>query len=289
MLNVTNPTNVVHPQLTALLALLTPLHKSEFPVDIKTRGSGMYFTDSRHPLEYPEYSDYEKILGAVEWDGEKQTFLVHSHRIKVTGRKPRRGTAKVRNTKRTKSLKNAVKLVLENFVPFTESEFMRVVGGNPRGDIAQWVLEADRQVAGMTNSVPGSVLLEEVSHLLTQGVQFKTDWFRKIAQQGMEMDEERKRRMQSRDASTIAFVRTEPDGRVSCTYVSTGSTLAIPVSKTDVGFPNEDALPTVIQDKIALLRFADENTFVPEVGRRVHKAFWVVLSVDELQAACAAT
>lgn len=285
MLNVTNPEDPIHPQLGALLDLLKPAYKSEFPVDIKLRGSGIYFTDSRHLVDYPEYTDHDRILGAVEWDGEKQTFLVHSRRIKVAGRKPRRGIAKIRSTKRTKSLKNAVKLVLENCAPFTQSELIRAVGGNPRSDIVQWVLDAERKVSVMTNSVPGSVILEEVTYLLAQGAQFKTAAFRKIAEQGMEMVEERKRRTHSRDTSTCAFLYTQPDGRVLCTFLQNAS--AMPVTQTDFEYPNEDAIPLVMQDKIALLRFADADTFVPEVGRRVHKAFWVVLSADELQAVSA--
>jgi len=288
MLNVTNPEDPTHPQLAALLAVVKPVYKSEFPVNVRTRGSSVYFTDSRHPIEFPEYASGEKILGSVEWDGEKQAFIVHSLRIKVFGRKPRRRSAKTRSYKRTKSLKNAAKLVLEYCKPFTSHELMQAIGGNPRSDIAQWVMEADRQVSGMANSVPGSVILEEVSNLCMQGVQFKTDAFRKIAQQGMEMVEERRRRTQARDTSVTAFVHAQPDNTVHCTFIQSGSTLAIPVTKTDVKFPDEDAVPSVIQDKIALLRFADADMFVPEVGRRVHKAFWVILSADEAQAVCAA-
>jgi hypothetical protein len=288
MLNVTNPGDPTRPQLAALLAVVKPVYKSEFPVNVRICGSSVYFTDSRHFVKFPEYAYDEKILGSVAWDGDKQTFLVYSHRIKVTGRKSRRGSAKVRNYKRSKALKNAAKLVLEYFKPFTSHELMQAIGGNPRSDIVQWVLEADRQVSGLTNSVPGSVILEEVSHLCMQGVQFKTDAFRKIAQQGVEMAEERRRRAQARDTSVTAFVYTQPDNSVLCTFIQSGSTFATPVTKTEVKFPDEDAVPSVIQDKIALLRFADEDTFVPEVGRRVHKAFWVVLSADEAQAACAA-
>lgn len=125
-------------------------------------------------------------------------------------------------------------------------------------------------------------------HLVAQGVQFKTDAFNRIAQQGLELSAERKRRERERDLCTTAFLFTQPDGRVSCTFIN-GREASSPFSKTDVEYPNEDAVPSVIQDKIALLRFSDEDKFIPEVGRRVHKAFWVVLSADEMQAINAPT
>ena len=282
MLNVINPTYAAHLKLKELMALLVPVYTSEFPVDAKYCESAVYFTDSRHPHDNPEYIDDKEILGSVEWDIEKQSFCVRSNRIRIAGRKPQHGTAKIRKYKRTKSLKGAVKLLLEYCKPFAANELMAAVGGNPRSDIAQWMLNCGRELNNLTDTVARSVLLEEVTYLVTQGVQFKTDTFRRIARQGLELDEERRRREHARDSSIVAFTFTQPDGRVSCTFIQ-GKDLSD--VQTVVEYPNEDAMPSVMQDKIAMLRFAGVDVFVPEVGRRLHKAFWLILSAAEAQAA----
>jgi hypothetical protein len=58
-------------------------------------------------------------------------------------------------------------------------------------------------------------------------------------------------------------------------------------------FTSEQEMPDVMQDKMAMLRFADNGAFLPEVGKRINNKFWLLLNVVELEActrqACSAS
>jgi hypothetical protein len=212
--------------------------------------------------------------------------LIQSFRIEVRGRKPRRGSARVRNYKRSKSVKNAAKLVMEYFQPYTTRDLARIVGGNPRSEMYQWALEKGEELSELMDHIPRSQILEEVMYLKTQGAQFKTEVFRAIAEKGVELKEEQMRRQRERDNTFRVFVTTEPDGRMACHAIAPTEDTKF-AFQASFAFTSEQEMPDVMQDKMAMLRFADNTVFLPEVGKRVNTSFWLLLTPEEMQACTA--
>jgi DNA-directed RNA polymerase specialized sigma24 family protein len=114
-----------------------------------------------------------------------------------------------------------------------------------------------------------------------QGVQFKTSVFRSLAEKGIELRRESVRRARERDSMVTFFVYIQPDGRVSCTVNAVNQ----PGLVSSLEYANEQEMPEVMQDRMAVLRFTDSAVFLPEVGKRVKGGFWLLLNAAEVASA----
>ena len=145
----------------------------------------------------------------------------------------------------------------------------------PEYEHSEWVQEPHTQFLNVTRQVQPSVIAQEIMHLQSMGVQFKTNEFREVASQGLEFYGESQRRMIANLRMVNVFI--QPDGSVLIGWPqSSGSPMG------SVTYENMDSAPEIIQQKVAMLKICEQNKFVPELGRMTSpEKYWLMVSPDE--------
>jgi hypothetical protein len=109
------------------------------------------------------------------------------------------------------------------------------------------------------------IVYEEIKHLVSMGVQFKTNEFKK-AVAGIEAYEEYLRKAAVKPKFDTVMVR--PDKTV---FIPDGRALQ-PQEISDF-----DALPEDTRNRIALLKLVDRNNLLPEIGYRAGENTYFLL------------
>jgi len=250
-----------HPAIAALLDVFAKKHKSEFPivaVSHKFDKSQVHFYDSRLPEKdtssYPDSSVY--IVDLSYYDG---SYILQGSGIK--GR---------RNATRTKNAAAALRLLRKYVKPYSAMGLVNRTDGFGVDSHILWVAEPRRALTSMASLKP-AVLLAEIESLKAQGVRFHTPEFRELAEKAAALGAEAAARAAIR--LTKFHLCINPDESVSVTLDS----------KQQRTYRSIEEAPEVIQQNVALLRFAESRSFVPEVGERVRdNLFWVLAPEDTL-------
>lgn len=207
------------------------------------------FRDSR-------FADDESIdlVGAVEW-----TYGSRNDKdYKITSRKIQNDRfghgSNEHSSRRTKDVKKAVKIAMENLQPFEWHEISNKGRRNAEQKHQAWAVE--NNIARYPFNIGDEGIYEEVKHLVEQGVVFKTEAFKK-AVAGLEAYEEYLGRR-----SKVAKFNTVIERPDKVIYIRDGHALE----------PQElgaiDALPENTRNAIALLKLVGENSLLPEIGFR---------------------
>jgi hypothetical protein len=273
------------PRLVEILNLLAKCHASETPIIAATNrlldeyphSDWKYrvdFYDGRFPLPSPKHSD-SKSVARLEYEPAKVRWLFTSPRISIPGRGK---NGKRRDYMISRAVKTTIKNVLGVLQPLTPAEIIETASGRPHGHMMDWVSAAKQPFERLTKYLSGEVLMEEIRHLHQQGVQFRTPQFAKMVSEGLPLFAEYKSREATNTRSTIVHVCVTPEERVLLTWE--GRQTKTPMQRV---YADYDALPDSAASKVALLRFSEQQTFIPEVGRRMSDTqFWLILTDEEV-------
>ena len=269
-----------------ILNLLAKCHASETPIIAATNGmlddypdSGwkyrVDFYDGRFPLPSPKHND-SKGVARLEYEPEKVRWLFTSPRISIPGRGK---NGKRRDYMISRAVKTTIKNVLGALQPLTPAEIIETASGRPHGHMMDWVSAAKQPFERLTKYLSGEALMEEIRHLHQQGVQFRTPQFAKLVSEGLPLFAEYKSRDAANARSTTVQVCATPEERVLVTWE--GRQTKTPMQRV---YADYDALPDSVASKVALLRFSEQQTFIPEVGRRMSDTqFWLILTDEEIE------
>jgi hypothetical protein len=163
-------------------------------------------------------------------------------------------------SKRSKDPKKAIKHILEFVKPFEWIELVAEERNNALKAHANWRDESDG-LQWMFR--PGAnEVAEELQHLLSLGVTFKTEAFKRMVEKFPEWQENQRRKSIQPKADSIMF---RDDKVIYITHDGQQQELA-----------NVDTLPEKHRDAIALLKIMGDEQIIPEVGYKgKHQKYFV--------------
>jgi hypothetical protein len=154
--------------------------------------------------------------------------------------------------------KKIIKTAMEYIKPFSYAEI--VEESQPKVERAhdQWVSE-NSSVAYNFN-LNHTQTYAEIKNLLSQGVMFTTEAFKKAVAKLAEYEEwQERKKIQG----------------LACIYIEGDKCVEVRGAKETI-FNSVEELASDIQSKMAMLKIIDVNTLLPEVGYRIdEKTFWV--------------
>jgi hypothetical protein len=211
------------------------------------------FFDRRFP-------DAEKI-GSVMWDYGRS---VNSYEYVITSRlienaKFSPWNSRDFNATRTKDMKKAIKKAIGSIIPYQWQELASKSKSDAERAHRTWA-EENSSVSRNFN-LSHVDLIEEMENLLSQGVVFKTQSF-KQAVGSIPMWKEYRERI-----STPA--------KMECVMYALGK---VNVSQGNEAreYPNDEALPEDVRQKIGLLKLMDDKKLIPQVGYKFDaNTFWI--------------
>ena len=211
------------------------------------------------------FLDDESIdhVGVVEWTYGKRS----DHEYKVSTRKIRNDRfghwSNESSSQRTKDVKKALKIALDNIEPYEWYE----LSAKGRRDAEQAHESWARESGGATRvfGVGHDKMYEEIKYLLSTGVQFKTEEFKRAAA-GIENYEEMQRKIAIRAKFDTVMVRPN-----KVVYIPDGRALQ-PQELSDI-----EGLPESTRNGIGLLKLVDKDKLLPEIGYRAGENTYLIL------------
>jgi len=202
-------------------------------------------------------------VGVVEWTYGKRS----DNEYKITSRKIQNDRfghwGNEHSSQRTKDLKKALKIAMTNLLPFEWHEISNKGRRNAENAHERWARE-DSSTAKPFNMGTETVY-EEVKHLKSLGVQFKTDAFKNAAA-GIEAYEEYRRKLEVK-----ARFHTVIDRGEKIIYIKDGHALQ------PEEFSALDPLPESTRNAIALLKLVNKDQLLPEIGYRSGENTYFIL------------
>jgi hypothetical protein len=211
-----------------------------------------------HDNRFPHMSK----VGAIFHDGEK--FIVESTLIKnskyVTWKRQH-------NYKECKKADRALKNLVDFVRPLSLSQVGKEAMGYAEDKESTWRSRATAAANDVIrNRLTVSKIVEEIKHLVSMGVEFKTDEFRNIVKEGLALYDEQQRIAAVKTAHNYVYFM--PDGR---------KMLGAGMNNTKE-FMSEEDLPEEISNNIALLKMLGDKEFIPEIGYKRSDREYVVFT-----------
>lgn len=163
-------------------------------------------------------------------------------------------------SKRTKDPKKAIKHVLEFVKPY---DWIELVAEERQGALKAHERWKDENDSLQWMFRPGAnEVVEELQHLISLGVTFKTEAFKRMVEKFPEWQEHQRRKNIKTKADSIMF---RDDKVIYITHDGQQSEL-----------PSVDALPEKHRDAIALLKIMGDEQIIPEIGYKgKHQKYFV--------------
>lgn len=203
------------------------------------------------------------MVGVVEW-----TYGSRSDKeYKITSRKIQNDRyghwSGEQSSRRTKDLKKAVKIAMENLQPFEWHELSAKGRRDAEKAHERWASEDSKAVYSFR--ITSEDMYDEIKHLVGMGIQFKTEAFKK-AVAGIEAYEEMQRKAEIKPKFDTVMFRDNktiliPEGR------------CLQAQELDA----VEALPERTRNGIALLKLVGKDTLLPEVGYRAGENTYFIL------------
>ena len=269
MLNITNPEEV-KPIFTQLLADFRRTQVSRFPIHVTARnyGSLLVFEDSRFPSNTTRV---EKIVGTLRDAGlDKNNKQVYEVRSRLINNEKYAEHNDDYYSRTTNDPKKVAKYLKDYFKPFTAHEIANKTGGKFSSHHESWRDELRWKLRDIINPTQEE-LIEELLHLHTMGVEFKSDRFRKIITEGVPMHREtvRRRGIDVHTASLHVFVN--PDESIQVTGNLTSDL-----------YQSMQESPEYIQQQVAMLQLVEADTYIPEVGMKLStNTYWIYINTEQ--------
>lgn len=178
----------------------------------------------------------------------------------------------------TKDIKKAVKAALTYLVPYSHKELATAFYDKLRESVSSRVEQIRNDVMNVLRPLHSSkVLLDELKHLASLGVNFRTPEFATAVT--LIAEKEALHREEEQRNTSAMFVRfREVDGLMyvdvqECTNIKKSYTLT--TSTPNVTYPLED-LPQDTAASVSVLQILNDGQYVPHVGMKINaNTFWV--------------
>ena len=238
---------------------------SRFPIDLIVNDGGIMlgFVDSRFPTD--SYSvDRMVAMIYVKEDGENPTLTLESRLIE-NDKYARHNNDY--HTKSTKDLKKMLKFMREYIKPFSGQEIAQKTYRSVEQDFDTWRSKPWRNVRMAMQELDPLDYVAEFEALALMGIEPQTKKFREAMTTVIPESKENKRRTDMKfDA---VHIHINPDNSI-CLTIMKGDNRGSKIVET------VDECPQYIQQALAMLKMVDDNTHIPEVGKRNNdKDFWV--------------
>lgn len=263
MLNL-NLTDNVNKDLRQLVMELNRTHVSRFPILVENREDEpniLKFVDSRFP------SKAYLPTSAIALLSYEKKFVLECEKI-INDKY--RTSHDLYHTKATADAKKMLKLLKQYIKPYTMRDISVRTHYGFKTATDRWTSEPNGLFYNLASSLPTTDLVKEIMHLKTAGVEFHTDKFRQLANEGLDLYNEAKRRKSLPVETKHVFFNPDDSIEVSKPYDPK-------IPNFGESYPVFDSLPDSMQQAIAMLRMVDDGVFVPEVGQRIsNREFWVL-------------
>lgn len=260
MLNIiqTNPLPTI---IQGLVTEFRRVQVSRFPINVEASAgsSQVRFVDSRFPGGWRT----DKSLAVLHMEGfDKNNKPI----IKMTSKRINNEKYSHQNseyhTRVSSDPKKMLKWMKEYIKPYTPFEVAERTRDRVFSAHDMWQTQASDAMTGFSY-VREAELYDEIEQLLSVGVQFRTNKFRELAEQGLPAFREKQAR--SKAAKPETHVIFNPDESVVVTDNAGAAT-----------YDSFDMVPQAIQQQVSLLRMMEADQYLPEVGIRFDtNVFWV--------------
>lgn len=267
MLNITNPEEV-KPIFTQLLADFRRTQVSRFPINVTARnyGSLIVFEDSRFPAKN---TNVENVVGTLRDAGlDKNNKQLYEVRSRLISNEKYAVHNDDYNSRTTNDPKKVAKFLKDYLKPFTPLEVANRTFRKFEHHDESWRDEFRWKLREVVALEP-SDLFAEVQHLVSLGVEFHSDKFKRIVTEGMPMFTEHMRRKNESRFTTHVYIN--PDDSVNAARdqkVFTYQTL--------------EEMPEDMQQQVAMLRIVEADTYIPEVGMKMStNTYWIYANPEQ--------
>jgi hypothetical protein len=240
------------------------------------------FKDERFPQMDHRYKRTHLGSVRVKYDDNDTPIFVVQSRL-IANQRYKHGSTDF-YTKESKSIDKALKTMMDFVRPYSLDEVRRESVNDFTNSVDKWVHAAKKEYNNVKVD-DRKEIVEEMLHLKSLGVQFKTSVFRKLADEVEGIYSEYKRRTEAKfRAYHVVFTP-------NMIYVSAGELLKNSyhdsVFKADNATPSAyqaiEMLPENILSGIGLLKMVNTGESVDEVGIRVNEnEFYVLEKLDSL-------
>lgn len=270
MLNINIPWTA-HPAVRTMLTEFRRVQVSRFPIEVVTNESVDFrrirFVDSRFPSEGWHRDKNLAVLEFYERDDKGR--IIYKLASRLIQNEKYAAYNDDHFTKSTTDPKKMFKYLREYVKPYTALEVATRTRMTAKDAHQTWADEAWHKFRSITSGIGSSDIAKEVMYLKSIGVEFHTEKFRKVAEEGVEAFAEHRRRQNTPFSDVHVFFNPDESVMVSC---MTEGALDAGTST----YERFDEVPPAIQQQVAMLRLMDAKTFIPEVGMRMtDREFWV--------------
>jgi hypothetical protein len=160
------------------------------------------------------------------------------------------------------------KFLKDYFKPFTPTEIAQKSVRKFEAHDDEWRDEYRYKLREVV-AVEPTELFAEVQYLVSLGVEFNSDKFKRIVTEGMPMFAEHMRRKNESRKTTHVFIN--PDDSVQASYGDITNT-----------YQTLEGMPEHMQQQVAMLRMVESDTFIAEVGMKVSaNTYWVYATFEQ--------
>jgi len=266
MLNIINPEEI-NPIFTQLIADFRRTQVSRFPINVTARnyGSLIVFEDSRFPAKNTKV---DNIVGTLRDAGQdKNLKQMYEVRSRLINNEKYAEHNEDYHSRTTNDPKKVGKFLKDYFKPFAPLEIKGLTTRRFDAHDADWRDEFRWKLRDVC-SVEPTDLFAEVQHLVSLGVEFHSDKFKRIVTEGMPMFTEHMRRKNESRKTTHVFIN--PDDSVNATFGEITNT-----------YQTLEEMPEAMQQQVAMLRMVEADTFIPEVGMKMStNTYWVYATFE---------
>jgi hypothetical protein len=238
---------------------------SRFPIDLIVNDGGIMlgFVDSRFPTD--RFS-VDKMLAMiyVKEDGENPTLTLESRLIQNNKYSMHNDDY---HTKSTKDLQKMLKFMKEYIKPYSGQEIAQKTYRSVEQDWETWRNKPWRNLRNAMSELDTDDYIKEFLALAQIGIEPQTKEFREAMSIVIPESIESKRR-KSKPFDAV-HIHINPDESI-CLTIMKGE------EKGSKIVESVDECPQYVQQALAMLKMVDDNTHIPEVGKRNNeKDFWV--------------
>jgi len=171
-----------------------------------------------------------------------------------------------RRSKETKDPKKLLNIMLKLIVPFTPHDISDGASGVIDREIGIWRREHYEEGYRAFSDMGADALVQEVKHLISLGVEFKTDAFKKLVTGALPKYEEYRRR--ARHDPTCYFVNIREGKGIDVTMRNNDTFLE--------HYNKFEDMPALLQEGVSLLKMlGDEEAMLPIGYKITSNTFWV--------------
>ena len=261
-------------RLHPLLRSLRRAHVSRFPIHVVTNNHGTRacFQDSR--FLNPGDFGFRSNIATMYVDGIAKNglpeFVVYSRTIENAkfGK-----TNEAYNSRSSTDEGKILKVLKEHVKVFSPERIAMKSRNDARQKHRDWRFEANNAFTNVSAGISKSDIIEEVSRQMAIGTVFFTEKFKRLADEGVSLMAEVRRRESLPENKTMVFFNPDNSVLVSTDGISGEGTISNM-------YLSVDDLPVSIQGEVSMMRMVEPGTFIPEVGYRTDaNTFWIYAGV----------